>query len=161
MAVKRGMQPPAAMLKVLTAVDRASTTEVARALGASTDRASALMRSLQEYGLVRVESRTTGRRGRPRKVAILTDSGRRMLGLLRGQSSGVGLRERDLRFMIEHSLERCKRCCSTEPLGPACIIVASYAHLLGLDWEQGVPICACLRWPKAAKSWVELVRERA
>jgi hypothetical protein len=84
-----------------------------------------------------------------------------MLELLRGQPSGVELRERDLRLLLQQALERCKRCRSAEPLGPTCLAVASYAHLLGMDWERGVPVCSCQRWPKRAKSWAELVEEQA
>jgi len=144
MAVKRGMQPPEAMLKALTAVNRVSTTEAAQALRVSTDRASKLVRALRKHGLVRVEDHHTGGRGRPRKVATLTDRGRRVLGLLRGQPSGVELRESDLRLLLKQALERCKYCRSTEPLGPACFVITSYAHL-------------CQRWPKRAKPWTELV----
>lgn len=161
MAVKRGMQPPTAMLKVLTAVSRASTTQTARALKISIDRASELLRALEEYGLVSVESHPTGRRGRPRKVSTLTDRGRRMLGLLQKRPDGVELRERDLRLLVKRALERCKSCHSTKPLGPACLAAASYAHLLGMDWERGVPVCSCQRWPKRAKSWIELVGGQA
>ena len=161
MAVKRGVQPPGAMLKVLTTVNRASTIETARALKISTDRASDLLEALEEYELVRVESHPLGGRGRPRKVSILTDRGRRMLRLLQKKPSGVELRERDLHLLLQHALERCKRCRSTEPLGNACLVVASYAHLLGLDWERGVPVCSCQRWPKRARSWTELVEEQA
>jgi len=161
MAVKRGVELPRAMLEVLTAVDRASTTEAARALKVSTDRASRLVESLEEHGLVRVESISTGHRGRPCKVSTLTDRGRRVLGLLQKQPSGVELKERDLRLLLQQALERCKYCRSTKPLGPACLVVASYAHLFGVDWERGVPVCSCQRWPKRAKSWAELVEERA
>lgn len=161
MAVKRGLQPPETMLKVLTVVNGASTTETARALKISTDRASELVRALQKHGLVRVESHQVGERGRPRKVATLSDSGRRMLELLQGKLGGLELRERDLRLLLQQALEWCKRCRSTEPLGPACLAVASYAHLLGMDWERGVPVCSCQRWPKQAKSWVELVEGEA
>jgi len=160
MAVKRGLQPPEAMLKVLTAVNRASTTETAKALKISTDRASELVRALQKHGLVVVESHPIGR-GRPRRVATLTGRGKRMLGLLQGKPGGVELREHDLRLLLQLALERCKRCRSTEPLGPACLAVASHAHLLGMDWERGVPVCSCQRWPKRAKSWTELVEKHA
>lgn len=161
MAVKRGLQPPMAMLKVLTAVNRASITETAKALKISTDRASELVHALQKHGLVGVESHPIGGRGRPRKVATLTNRGKRMLKLLRGQPSGVELRERDLRLLLQQALERCKRCRSTKPLGAACLAVASYAHLLGMDWVRGVPVCSCQRWPKRAKSWDKLVEEQA
>lgn len=161
MAVKRGMQPPTAMLKVLTTVNRASTTQTARALKISTDRASELLMALEKYGLVSVESHPTGHRGRPRKVSTLTNRGRRMLGLLQKRAGGVELRERDLRLLVKQALERCKSCHSTEPLGPACLAVASYAHLLGMDWERGAPVCSCQRWPKRAKSWIELVEDQA
>jgi DNA-binding MarR family transcriptional regulator len=157
MAVKRGLEPPAAMLKVLAAVNRASTTETAKSLGISTDRASELVRALQNHGLVRTESHPLGGRGRPRRVATLTDRGKRVLKLLQGQPGGMELRERDFRLLLQRALEGCKRCRSTEPLGPACIVVASYAHLLGMDWERGVPVCCCQRWPKRAKPWTELV----
>lgn len=156
MAVKRGVQAPMVVLKALTAVNRASTTEAAKALRISTDRASELVHALQKYGLVRTESHHTGGRGRPRMVATLTDRGKRVLRLLRGQPSGVELREHELRFLVQQALERCKHCRSTEPLGPRCLVVASYAHLLGMDWEHGVPVCSCQRWPKQAKSWSEL-----
>lgn len=156
MAVKRGLQLPTAMLNVLAAVSRASTTEAAKALRISTDRASELVHALQKNGLVRIESHPTGGRGRPRMVATLTDRGKRVFELLRGQPSGVELRERDFRLLLQQALEKCKRCRSTEPLGPPCLAVASYAHLLGMDWERGVPVCSCQRWPKQAKSWIEL-----
>lgn len=160
MAVKRGLQPPMSLLKVLTAVARASTTETARALKISTDRASELVHALQEHELVTVESYPLSGRGRPRSVATLTDRGKRMLGLLRGQPCGVELRERDLRLLLGRALERCKSCRSTEPLGATCLPVASYAHLLGMDWERGMPVCSCQRWPRQAKSWNELAGGR-
>jgi molybdenum-dependent DNA-binding transcriptional regulator ModE len=149
------------MLKILTAVDRASITQTAKALKISADRASELMCALQKYGLVRVENQRTGGRGRPRKVATLSDSGRLILKILQGKLDGcLAIRERELRLLLQQSREWCKRCSSTELLGPACLAVASYAHLLGMDWECGVPIFSCQRWPKQAKSWVELVEER-
>jgi DNA-binding PadR family transcriptional regulator len=160
MAIKRGLQLPEAMLKVLAAADGASITQTAKALKISTDRASELMYALQKYGLVRVENQRAGGRGRPRKVATLSDSGRLILKLLQGELGGLAIGERELRLLLQQAREWCKRCRSTQPLGPACLAVASYAHLLGMDWECGVPIFSCQRWPKRAKSWVELVRKR-
>lgn len=159
MAVKRGLQPPETMLKVLTVVNGASITETAEALETSTDRASELVHALQNYELVDVEKHPVGGRGRPRSVVTLTDRGRQIVELLQGESSGAEVRERDLRFLVHAALERCKHCSSTEPLGPVCLAVASYAHLLGMDWERGIPVCSCQRWPKQAKSWSELVED--
>lgn len=158
MAVKRGLQLPEAMVKVLTAIDGASITETARALNISTDQASELAYVLQRYELVRIEDHPTGERGRPRKVASLTDRGRLILKLLQGKLDGLVVRERELRLLLQQLLERCKYCRSTEYLSPACPVIASYAHLLGMDWECGLPILSCQRWPKRAESWVELVR---
>lgn len=161
MAVTRGLQPQMAMLNVLAAVNRASTTEAAKALKISTDRASELVRTLQKSGLVKIETHPTGGRGRPRMVTTLTDRGKRVFELLRGQPRGVELRERDLRLLLQQALERCKHCRAAGPLGPTCLVVASYAHLLGMDWERGVPVCSCQRWPKQAKSWKELMEAQA
>ena len=157
MAVKRGLPLPKAMEQALALADRASVTGLSKALKVSADHGSELLTQLQARGLVSVKTIHTGRRGRPLKRALLTPTGRRVLGLLRGEAVGVELRERDLRELVGRTLERCKRCRATEPLDEACVVVSSCAHLLGMDWAQGVPVCSCRRLPRVRKSWRELV----
>jgi len=157
MAVKRGLPLPKAMEQALALADRASVTGLAKALKVSADYGSELLAQLQARGLVSVKTVHTGRRGRPLKRALLTPTGRRVLGLLRGETAGVELRERDLRELGGRARERCKRCRATEPLDETCVVVSSCAHLLGMDWEQGVPVCSCRRLPRVRKSWRELV----
>ena len=115
------------------------------------------MTQLRAYGLVTVKSVRTGHRGRPLKRASLTPTGRRMLGLLVEKAVGVEFEPSDLPRLLKRALEPCRGCRSTEPLDETCVLVASYAHLLGLDWERGVPVCSCRRLPKLRKSWRELV----
>ncbi|GEM_PF-2422544 len=157
MGVKRGVPLPKAIERALSLVDQASVTGLAQAFKVSTDRASELMTQLQAYGLVTIRDVRTGRRGRPLKLASLTLAGRHMLDLLGGQGVGVELKPGGLPRLLSRALERCKSCRSTEPLDETCALVASYAHLLGLDWERGVPVCSCRRLPKLKKSWRELV----
>jgi len=143
MGVKRGVPLPKAIERALSLVDQASVTGLAQALKVSTDRASELMAQLRAYGLITVKDVYTGRRGHPLKRASLTLTGRHVLELLAQ--------------LLNRALERCRSCRSTEPLDETCALVASYAHLLGLDWERGVPVCSCRRLPKLKKSWRELV----
>jgi len=157
MGIKRGVSLPKAMERVLVVADRASVTGLAQTLKVSTDRASELMAQLQAYGLITVRDVRTGRRGRPLKRASLTFTGRHVLELLGGRGVGVELKPGDLPRLLSRALERCRSCRSTEPLDETCALVASYAHLLGLDWESGVPVCCCRRLPKLKKSWRELV----
>ncbi len=158
MAVKRGLPLPKAMEQALALADRASVTGLAKALKVSADYSSELLAQLQGRGLISVKTIRSGRRGRPLKRALLTPAGRRVLGLLRGEAAGVELKDRDLRGLVGRALERCKRCYATEPLDKTCAAVSTYAHLLGMDWEQGVPVCSCRRLPRVRKSWHELVR---
>ena len=157
MGVKRGVPLPKAIERALSLVDQASVTGLAQALKVSTDRASELMAQLRAYGLITVKDVYTGRRGHPLKRASLTLTGRHVLELLGGRGAGVELRPGDLPQLLNRALERCRSCRSTEPLDETCALVASYAHLLGLDWERGVPVCSCRRLPKLKKSWRELV----
>ena len=157
MAVKRGLSLPKAMEQALALADRASATGLAKALKVSTDYGSELLAQLQARGLVSIKTVHTGRRGRPLKRALLTPTGRRVLGLLRGEAVGVELRESDLRKLVGRALERCKQCCATEPFDETCVVVSSCAHLLGMDWEKEVPVCSCRRLPWVRKSWRELV----
>lgn len=157
MAVKRGLPLPKAMGQALALADQASVTGFAKALKVSADCGSELLTQLQAQGLVSVKTVHTGRRGRPLKRALLTPAGRRVLGLLRGEAVGVELRDRELRGLVGRALERCKGCRATEPLDETCVVVSSCAHLLGMDWDEGVPVCSCRRLPRVRKSWRELV----
>lgn len=157
MGVKRGVPLPKAIERALSLADQASVTGLARALKVSTDRASELMAQLQAYGLITVRDVHTGRRGHPLRRASLTLTGRHVLELLGGRGASVELKPEDLPRLLSRALERCKSCRSTEPLDETCALVASYTHLLGLDWERGVPVCCCRRLPKMKKSWRELV----
>ena len=100
----------------------------------------------------------SGRKGRQPKRPPKASAGRKTLWPLPGGSAEDNLSEKDLRGLVARSLERCRRCRATEPLDEACIFVSSCAHLLGLDWEQGVPVCSCRRLPRAEKSWHDLVK---
>ncbi len=158
MAVKRGLPLTDALRQALSLADGSSVTGLAKALRVSADRSSNLLDQLQSSGLVSVKTVHSGRKGRPLKRALLTSAGRRMLGLLRGEAPEVDLDEKNLRGLVARSLERCRQCRATGPLDEVCVVVSSYAHLLGLDWEQGVPVCSCRRLPRAERSWHELVK---
>lgn len=157
MAVTRGLSLLKAMEQALALADRSSVTGLAKVLKVSADLSSDLLAQLRARGFVSIKTIHTGRRGRPLKRALLTPAGRRVLELLRGKPVGVELRERDLRGLVRHALEHCKRCRATVPLDETCVVVSSYVHLLGMDWEQGVPICSCRRLPRVKKSWHELI----
>jgi len=100
----------------------------------------------------------SGRKGRQPKRPPKAPAGRKTLWPLRGELPEFDLHEKDLRGLVARSLDRCRACRATEPLDEVCVAVSSYAHLLGLDWEQGVPVCSCRRLPRTEKSWYELVK---
>jgi len=155
-AIKRGLALPDAMERLLSLVHGSSVTALARDLKTNVREVSKLIERLRARGLVCSKTVHAGR-GRPTGRISLTPRGARILELLRGGEMGHELSEDDLRAILKLALEHCKSCRATEFQNRGCALVSAYAHMLGLDWERGVPICSCSRWPSVRRSWAELV----
>lgn len=146
MPIKRGMGLLAATEWVLASANRRSVRELADTLKVDPGRCSELLTELQSRGLVRIRIVRTKRRGRPLKQVVLTATGARILGYLRGEDLDlVEIRRESLERLMERALDRCKRCRSERILNKTCMTVSTFAHFLGLDHDGEKLVCSCLR----------------